>query len=90
VSPLRLVTAALLPLALARSRKAQHSGRPDGTPAQRLRLPYQRLRRQVYTPAGWPQALHADVYLPQAEGPTPAVLLVVRPRRLPQPRPGPP
>jgi acetyl esterase/lipase len=72
----RLVTAALRPLALVRAGKAQHSGRPDGPPAQRLRLPFRRIRDQVYTPAGWPQVLHADVYVPKTEGPMPAVLLV--------------
>lgn len=76
MSAFRLVTAALRPLALARARKAQHNGRPDGPAAQRLRLPYRRVRRQVYTPAGWPQPLHADVYVPKTDGPLPAVLLV--------------
>jgi acetyl esterase/lipase len=72
----RLVTAALQPLALARARQAQHSGRPEAPPAPRLRLPWRCLRHQVYTPAGWPQPLHADVYLPQAQGPMAGVLLV--------------
>jgi acetyl esterase/lipase len=76
MSAFRLVTAALRPLALARARKARHSGRPQGPAAQRLRLPYRRMRGQVYTPAGWPQPLHADVYVPKAPGPLPAVLLV--------------
>ncbi len=31
---------------------------------------------QVYTPADWPQALHADLYRPRAEGRYPAVLVV--------------
>lgn len=30
----------------------------------------------VYTPADWPQALHADVYQPEGPGPFPAVLIV--------------
>lgn len=30
----------------------------------------------VYTPADWPEPLHADVYLPQGQGPHPAVLTV--------------
>lgn len=75
MSAFRLVTAALRPLALARARKAQHSGRPNAPP-RRLRLPYRRLRHQIYTPAGWLQPLHADVYVPKIEGPMPAVLLV--------------
>lgn len=33
-------------------------------------------RGQVYTPAGWPEALKADVYLPRTEGSRPAVLAV--------------
>src|SRR5262245_18856403 len=34
-------------------------------------------RDVLYTPAGWPEALRADLYLPQAaDGARPAVLLV--------------
>lgn len=33
-------------------------------------------RDVVYTPAGWPKALKADVYRPKAAGPSPAVLLI--------------
>jgi len=72
----RLVSAALRPLALARAGRAQHSGRPHGSPVQRRTLPYRRLRDRVYTPDGWPAKLHSDVYIPQADGPLPAVLLV--------------
>ncbi|ENO15127.2 alpha/beta hydrolase [Marinobacter nanhaiticus D15-8W] len=31
---------------------------------------------RVYTPADWPEPLHADIYLPQGPGPHPAVLTV--------------
>lgn len=34
------------------------------------------LRDVVYTPAGWPQALKADIYQPSGAGPKPAVLLI--------------
>lgn len=30
----------------------------------------------IYTPDDWPEPLHADIYLPQGEGPHPAVLAV--------------
>jgi acetyl esterase/lipase len=76
MTALRLLSAALRPLALARAARAQHSGRPHGPPPQRLSLPYRHLRDRVYTPAGWPQVLHADVYVPEAAGALPAVLLV--------------
>ncbi len=72
----RLVSAALRPLALVHAGRAQHSGRPHDPPARRLTLQYRRIRDRVYTPAGWPQVLHADAYVPQAQGPLPAVLLV--------------
>lgn len=72
----RLVSAALRPLALAHAAKAQHSGRPPGPQPARLELPYRRSRDRVYTPAGWPCPLHADVYIPEAEGALPAVLMV--------------
>jgi len=34
------------------------------------------VRDVVYTPAGWPQALTADLYQPQGSGPFPAVIMV--------------
>ena len=72
----RLVSAALRPLALVHAGRAQHSGRPHGAPAPRLELRYRRHRDRVYTPAGWPRALHADTYVPRTEGLLPGVLLV--------------
>lgn len=37
---------------------------------------YTVLRGETYSPADWPQALQADVYLPEGAGPHPAVLVV--------------
>jgi acetyl esterase/lipase len=41
-----------------------------------LRTSYQVFEDQLYTPAGWPQALYADVYKPAGEQLHPAVLVV--------------
>lgn len=53
-----------------------YQGRPEGPAAQRVDTEYQVRRDQVFTPPGWPQALKADVYVPQGEGPFPAVLVI--------------
>lgn len=54
--------------------------------AQRLNIPEQTVpiadhawhleKNIVYSPADWPQPLHADLYLPDTDGPHPAVLTV--------------
>jgi acetyl esterase/lipase len=41
-----------------------------------LRASSQIERDVVYTPAGWPQALAADLYLPSGRGPHPAVVVI--------------
>jgi len=53
-----------------------HQGRPDGPAPLRVDSSYQIRRDQVFTPPGWPQALLADVYVPEGEGPFPAVLVI--------------
>lgn len=67
----------LLLVALALSACASHRGRPDAPLQERVDSSRHELRRDVvYTPPGWPQALKADVYLPEAPGLRPAVLLI--------------
>ena len=53
-----------------------HQGRPDGPAPLRIDSSYQIRRDQVFTPPGWPVALLADVYVPEGEGPFPAVLVI--------------
>lgn len=53
-----------------------HQGRPDGPAPLRVDSSYQIRRDQVFTPPGWPKALLADVYVPEGEGPFPAVLVI--------------
>jgi len=53
-----------------------HQGRPDGPAPLRVDSSYQIRRDQVFTPPGWPVALLADVYVPEGEGPFPAVLVI--------------
>ncbi|SHG86131.1 Acetyl esterase/lipase [Hydrocarboniphaga daqingensis] len=53
-----------------------HQGRPDGPAPLRIDSSYQIRRDQVFTPPGWPAALLADVYVPEGEGPFPAVLVI--------------
>lgn len=53
-----------------------HQGRPDGPAPLRVDSSYQIRRDQVFTPPGWPAALLADVYVPEGEGPFPAVLVI--------------
>ncbi len=51
----------------------------QNAPADAVELPesgFRVIAGQTYTPADWPQELHADIYLPQQEGAKPAVLLV--------------
>lgn len=47
-----------------------------GAKAGRVDVEYEVTRDVVYTPAGWPKALQADVYVPKGAGTFPGVLLV--------------
>lgn len=70
-------TCLIATLALALVGCASHLGRPDGPAAERVDSSRHELRRDlVYTPAGWPQALKADVYLPGTPDLRPGVLLI--------------
>ena len=73
---LALPLAALL--ALLQSACVTHLGKPEAASAGPAITTgdYQRLPDLVYTPAGWPEALKADLYLPAAAGLKPAVLLI--------------
>jgi len=53
-----------------------HQGRPETPAPQRVETDYEVRRDQVFTPAGWPQALQADVYVPRGAGPFPGVLVI--------------
>lgn len=56
---------------------ASYSGPPSNTrqPAP-VTTPYTVHKDLTYTPAQWPQALLADVYVPAGKGPFPAVLVI--------------
>ena len=73
---LKLVSTAMLPFALLASSCAQHIGRPEGSAPARLDLRYSVQRDRVYTPADWPKPLLADIYVPEGQGPFPAVVVI--------------
>lgn len=62
--------------ALLLSSCASHIGKPDAPPPAPVASTFTIARDVVYTPAGWPQALKADVYQPSSAGAKPAVLLI--------------
>lgn len=62
--------------ALLLSSCASHIGKPDAPPPAPVASTFTIARDVVYTPAGWPQALKADVYQPSGAGAKPAVLLI--------------
>ncbi len=49
---------------------------PSATSAGHVRTGFSKQPEVIYTPAGWPAALPADIYLPKGTGPWPAVLLI--------------
>ncbi|HEX4871783.1 MAG TPA: alpha/beta hydrolase [Nevskiaceae bacterium] len=71
-APLILMTV----LTLLLSACTRHLGAPAAPPPARPAQPWTVERDLGFTPAGWPQALQADLYRPLGEGPHPAVLLI--------------
>lgn len=70
------ITAVCITLAALSTACSTHLGKP-GTPGPaRVQTQYERVRDQVFTPAGWPKPLFADVYVPDGQGPFPAVLVI--------------
>ena len=55
---------------------ATHVGKPDGRALPAPERDYTVQRGVTYTPPAWPQALQADVYVPEGAGPFPAVIVV--------------
>ncbi len=55
---------------------AAHSGAPEAQSSAAVRTHYKLERDVVYTPAGWPQALLADLYRPDTKSPQPGILLI--------------
>ena len=55
---------------------ATHSNRPEAPPPSPPERDFERHEQLRFSPEGWPEALHADIYQPKGEGPFPAVLLV--------------
>lgn len=53
-----------------------HLGKPDTPAPAPLSTRYDVQRDISFTPAGWPQALLADLYVPRGEGPWPVLLLI--------------
>ncbi len=65
----------LLLVAFAAAGCSVHQGRPSSSvPA--VVTDYAVVRDIVFTPSDWPQALQADVYVPEGKGSFPAVLLI--------------
>jgi acetyl esterase/lipase len=61
----------------SRSLFVVHHGVPESRTVRRTTpLPVRMIPNLCYTPAGWPQALDADVYQPDGAGPFPAVMMV--------------
>ena len=76
---LRLLSAALLPVALLASGCARHVGKPDGPTLPRQKLDWTVQRDLSFTPADWPKPLLADVYTPAGSAPPggwPAVVVI--------------
>ncbi len=67
----------LLPCLLVGFSCTSRVGPRTGSPAEPVHVTSFSLRKDViYTPPGWPQALPADVYVPDGPGPWPGVLLI--------------
>jgi acetyl esterase/lipase len=68
----------LVALALLLSSCTSHQGRPDPTTpsAAPALVGVSVIKDVVYSPADWPQKLAADLYIPEGEGPYPAVLMI--------------
>jgi len=55
---------------------SNHYGKPASAPPQPIETRFEITRGVVYTPAGWPAPLTADIYRPQGPGPFPSVLAI--------------
>lgn len=77
---LRLLSAALLPVAVLSNGCAQHLGRPDGPAPARVERAFTVERDALFTPPDWPKLLLADVYTPAGAPPRggrwPAVVVI--------------
>ncbi|MCX7059824.1 MAG: alpha/beta hydrolase [Gammaproteobacteria bacterium] len=76
---LRLLSTALLPVAVLTSSCARHAGKPDAAPTPRLKLDWTVQRDLRFTPPGWPKPLLADLYTPSGSAPPggwPAVVMI--------------
>jgi acetyl esterase/lipase len=72
-----LRTSASLAVAVLLSACVSHQGRPQPfKPSTLTKAQFSVMRDLTYTPSAWPQALTADLYQPQGDGPFPAVLLI--------------
>lgn len=71
---LRLIS--LIMLAVLSTACSTHLGKPSAPGPARVQTHYERIRDQTFTPADWPKPLLADVYVPEGEGPFPAVLVI--------------
>lgn len=76
---LRLLSTALLPVAVLTSSCARHAGKPDAAPTPRLKLDWTVQRDLRFTPPDWPKPLLADLYTPSGSAPPggwPAVVMI--------------
>jgi acetyl esterase/lipase len=76
---LRLLSTALLPVAVLTSSCARHAGKPDAAPTPRLKLDWTVQRDLSFTPPDWPKPLLADLYTPSGSAPPggwPAVVMI--------------
>jgi len=72
-----MIRPVLLISALMLAGCASHDGRPENariSSVQRVEVTV--TRDVVYTPAGWPQELRADLYQPVGNGPFPAIVMI--------------
>jgi len=76
--PYRMIMrlAGLLVLLALCSACVSHQGRSDSFSAPQRVYDYRVIRDKIYTPDAWPEVLTADIYVPEARGPLPAVLVV--------------
>ncbi len=72
-----MIRPAVLLTALMLTGCASHDGRPDNARISSVKPVEVTVTRDVvYTPAGWPQELRADLYKPVGNGPFPAVVMI--------------
>lgn len=73
---MRFQTLGLIAALLLAGCTTDHSAGTTPSSGKSIETDYSRQTDVIYTPAGWPRALPADIYEPKGQGPWPAVLLI--------------